>query len=246
MKRNKLIALAGLCLLPVLDFSCGRSAPDQASEVAAVLPEAPLPATPEVQQLLVAANAAAGQVEGWLTGYEWAESRWVQTFDSTRCSFGKNGLAAAGHKMEGDGMTPSGKFALGNAFGYQAFPQTKMDYLQLTDDHYWISDTSSAQYNQLVDHFPEGLEAEKMRRKDHLYQYGIVIEYNTRPVVKGKGSAIFIHVYRRPGAPTAGCVAIPEARMSELIRWVDPVKQPMILLGTEETTRSELKQLLGN
>jgi L,D-peptidoglycan transpeptidase YkuD (ErfK/YbiS/YcfS/YnhG family) len=56
-----------------------------------------------------------------------------------------------------------------------------------------------------------------------------VIDYNTRPVVAGRGSAIFLHVNGR-GA-TAGCVSLPEARLVRLLRWLRPESAPLIRLG---------------
>jgi L,D-peptidoglycan transpeptidase YkuD (ErfK/YbiS/YcfS/YnhG family) len=73
-----------------------------------------------------------------------------------------------------------------------------------------------------------------MRRNDHLYKYGIIIRYNMDEVVKNLGSAIFIHVERRKGAPTAGCVSFEEERMVELIKWLRPGKNPIIIMGTQK------------
>jgi len=71
-----------------------------------------------------------------------------------------------------------------------------------------------------------------MLRADGLYDAGAVIEYNTDPVVPGLGSAIFLHIWREDGAkPTAGCVALPEDRLRELLGWLDAEAAPVIFLG---------------
>lgn len=189
---------------------------------------------PVNQQCLVAYSENYNEINGWLIGYEWMEGAWKMTFDSIPCSFGKKGLAPHNEKVEGDGRTPSGTFEIGAAFGYEPFPGIKMQYIKLEDYHYWISDIHSPKYNKLVDYYPGKLYAEKMRRTDDLYKFGIIIEYNTKQVIRGKGSAIFIHVSRKPGAPTAGCIAIAEKQMQNLIRWVDPNKQPIIKMGVRE------------
>jgi L,D-peptidoglycan transpeptidase YkuD (ErfK/YbiS/YcfS/YnhG family) len=67
-----------------------------------------------------------------------------------------------------------------------------------------------------------------MKRSDHLYKYGIVIEYNSLNTIKGKGSAIFIHIERSAGAPTAGCIAVSEENIINLIKWINPNKKPTI------------------
>jgi len=59
-----------------------------------------------------------------------------------------------------------------------------------------------------------------------------VIEYNMHPIVKGKGSAIFLHVWKQRGA-TAGCVAMSEEMVLRILGWLDPAKKPLIIMGTE-------------
>jgi L,D-peptidoglycan transpeptidase YkuD (ErfK/YbiS/YcfS/YnhG family) len=81
-----------------------------------------------------------------------------------------------------------------------------------------------------------------MKRPDHLYKYGIVIQYNSDPVVKGKGSAIFIHVQRKPKSPTAGCIAIEEHDIKNLIEWVQ-ADSAFILIGVQTHNTKWLKEL---
>ena len=70
-----------------------------------------------------------------------------------------------------------------------------------------------------------------MRRDDHLYRLGVVVGYNTDPVVAGLGSAIFLHIWKGPGQPTAGCVAMAESDLERIVAWLDPAKMPQIILG---------------
>jgi L,D-peptidoglycan transpeptidase YkuD (ErfK/YbiS/YcfS/YnhG family) len=65
------------------------------------------------------------------------------------------------------------------------------------------------------------------------YKYCMVIEYNTNPVVKGKGSAIFFHVANEKYAPTAGCVAIAENDMLQFLKWFKPRKKKAMLIKWE-------------
>ena len=85
-------------------------------------------------------------------------------------------------------------------------------------------------YNQWVSGRPDTCSVEQMFRPDGLYRYGIVIEYNTQPVIPGKGSAIFVHCWQAPGVPTAGCVALAQRIYFSLIAWLTPEKQPVIIL----------------
>ena len=62
------------------------------------------------------------------------------------------------------------------------------------------------------------------------YRYAVVIDYNTAaPIVQGAGSAFFLHVAN--GAPTAGCVSIPQASLVSIMQWLDPADSPRILIG---------------
>ena len=72
---------------------------------------------------------------------------------------------------------------------------------------------------------------EALRRGDDLYKYAVVIEYNTDPVVPGLGSAIFMHVWRGAGQPTAGCVAMAEADLLRFLRWLDIRRNPVIIFS---------------
>jgi L,D-peptidoglycan transpeptidase YkuD (ErfK/YbiS/YcfS/YnhG family) len=70
-----------------------------------------------------------------------------------------------------------------------------------------------------------------MKRDDNLYKYGIVIEYNTSPVIKGNGSAIFLHIWKGESVPTAGCVAVSEENILKILQWLDPAASPLIIMG---------------
>lgn len=163
--------------------------------------------------------------------YEREENGWRPVSMTIPAVAGVNGLAPMGAKREGDGRTPSGVFALERGFGY--FPlKTFIPYLVLTPEMIWVDDPRSPLYNRLVDRKDgEGLSFEEMRRSDHLYKYGLVIEYNTKPIVPGAGSAIFFHIWRDSATATTGCVAMEEADMVRLLTWLDPARQPVAVIG---------------
>ncbi|MBA4417660.1 MAG: hypothetical protein C0392_07090 [Syntrophus sp. (in: bacteria)] len=159
---------------------------------------------------------------------------WISSFPAVSGVIGRKGFAEPGAKREGDGKTPSGIYPLNLTFGYAPQVDTRMPYRQATDDDIWVDDVDSPYYNQWVKRTEAPAAShEELKRKDDLYKYGIVIGYNTNPVVKGLGSAIFVHLWKRKGTVTAGCVAMSEKDLVAILRWLDPAQKPMIIMGTE-------------
>ena len=70
---------------------------------------------------------------------------------------------------------------------------------------------------------------ERMRRDDHQYEYGMVVEHNTQPVTPGRGSAIFLHVWLDPQTPTSGCTGMDRAHLLEVLRWLQPNANPLLV-----------------
>jgi L,D-peptidoglycan transpeptidase YkuD (ErfK/YbiS/YcfS/YnhG family) len=145
--------------------------------------------------------------------------------------------------MEGDGRAPAGIFSFGTAFGYAQEAPTgcKLPYHPATDRDYFVDDPESPQYNQWVtlssdvsDSQRPWKSAERMRRDDYLYKLGIVVQENTNPAVKGRGSAIFLHIWRAPGLPTVGCTAMEEENLLKLVRWLDPAKNPLLIQAPDD------------
>lgn len=160
--------------------------------------------------------------------------KWEQAGESFNGVIGKNGFAKPGEKREGDGKTPSGIFSLKTTFGYDEFIQTKMPYRQVLPEDIWVDDVNAADYNLWVKREDtEAASYEQMKRDDNLYKYGIIIEYNTNPVIKGHGSAIFFHVWRAENKATAGCVAVSEDNILKILGWLDPQALPLIIMGIE-------------
>ncbi len=168
-----------------------------------------------------------------LTAWERSANGWRRTAGPWPAVIGRNGFAPSGEKREGDGRTPSGVFRLGLAFGRPSALPTGLEYRQATDNDYWVDDPASPVYNRWVQGRPAGVSCEKMLLNNGLYDAGIVIEYNTAPIVPGRGSAIFVHVWDGDGQnATAGCVALDRARLMALLRWLDANANPVIVLGS--------------
>lgn len=157
---------------------------------------------------------------------------WMAVFEPQDAVIGRNGFAAAGEKKEGDGKTPSGIYRLKMTFGYSKAVKTKMPYRQALEDDIWVDDPHAEDYNRWTKkHHTKAVSFERMKRDDNLYEYGMVIEYNTEPVIKGNGSAIFLHIWKGKGIPTAGCVALSEENLIKLLEWLDPAALPLIITG---------------
>jgi L,D-peptidoglycan transpeptidase YkuD (ErfK/YbiS/YcfS/YnhG family) len=157
---------------------------------------------------------------------------WKGVSGPMKATIGKNGFALPGEKREGDGKTPSGIFSLKRTFGYDKTVKTKMSYRQASEEDLWVDDPNATDYNQWVKQGETGAASyEKMKREDSQYKYGIVIEYNTDPVIKGHGSAIFFHVWEGKDFPTAGCVAVSEEDIIKIFEWLDPNALPLIIMG---------------
>ena len=185
------------------------------------------------KQLIFAVNRDASSFLVKIHALQKNGDIWKRAFPAFSGTIGEKGFASADKKKEGDGKSPTGIFPLGTAFGYLPSVATKMPYRQATENDFWVDDVNSEDYNQWVKGRPKATSMEKMKREDDLYKYGIVIEYNMNPIVKGKGSAIFLHIWGGEGKPTLGCVAMPQEKVLRLLEWLDPAKKPLIIMGTE-------------
>ena len=129
------------------------------------------------------------------------------------CSIGYNGLS--NKKCEGDGCTPIGHFKITKIL-YR--PDKINDCKFLLDSEVikkfdgWCDDINSDLYNQKIK-FPFNLSAEQLYRNDDLYDIICIIDYNLNPIIRGKGSAIFLHVANDDYSPTQGCIAIKKEEL---------------------------------
>jgi L,D-peptidoglycan transpeptidase YkuD (ErfK/YbiS/YcfS/YnhG family) len=137
-------------------------------------------------------------------------------------ALGRGGILA--NKREGDGGTPRGSFhprQLWWRADRHNRPQTLLPARAIRPEDAWCEDPADRHYNR-----PIRLESEKrddrLTRKDHLYDFIIEIDHNTKPRVAGRGSAVFLHLARENFGPTAGCVAMTEAAMLRLLRRLGP------------------------
>jgi L,D-peptidoglycan transpeptidase YkuD (ErfK/YbiS/YcfS/YnhG family) len=228
----------------------GESTPLAAAAEVAAHASAPAPAAQpgpvRARQLLVVTTPAWDSVSGTLRRYERvsASSRWRPVGEPVPIVVGQTGLAwgddALGRrrdprKREGDGKAPAGRFPLDTAFGFAsatALDGVRLPYLPLGPGTECVDDTGSAHYNTVVDRGAvtrvDWTSAERMRSID-LYRLGVIVGYNARPVRRGRGSCIFLHIWRSAGAPTSGCTAMPASDLETIVRWLDPSRRPMLV-----------------
>ena len=139
-----------------------------------------------------------------------------------RCAIGRSGMTR--HKKEGDGATPVGVWPLRRVF-YRpdrlAKPETRLKIFELSPADGWCDAATDPNYNHLVK-LPYPASAEEMWRTDEIYNIVVELGYNDKPVIPGKGSAIFLHIARPKYSPTAGCVAIALTDMRKLLSSVEP------------------------
>ena len=124
-----------------------------------------------------------------------------------KCSIGKNGLNR--NKFEGDKCTPIGTFSLGPVYYRSdrvAKPDTELKTIKINKRMGWCDDPNNTHYNRKV-RLNKKINGEKFYRKDKIYDILLVINYNTKKIIKNKGSAIFIHITNNY-KPTRGCVAL--------------------------------------
>ncbi|MCE8507116.1 L,D-transpeptidase family protein [Ruegeria pomeroyi] len=136
------------------------------------------------------------------------------------CSIGKGGIRA--DKREGDGATPVGIHRIvGMLYRADRIAPPAPWARPIGPGDLWSDDMGDAAYNHLVS-APYRHSHEHLRRSDRLYDLVLVTDWNWPEAEPGRGSAIFVHQWRRPGYPTEGCVALSRPHLHWLARRVRP------------------------
>ena len=134
-----------------------------------------------------------------------------------KCALGKAGIGKK--KIEGDNITPKGIFSMVKIY-YRSDRvkkiSSKFRLIKITKKMGWCNDPNSKKYNQLIN-LPTNYTHEKLYRKDNVYDLVIVLNYNIKPTIKNKGSAIFIHITKNTYKKTKGCIALNMVNLIKLI-----------------------------
>ncbi len=189
-------------------------------------------------------QAAPTQIEivasgttGTLTVYSNSNGKRTELL-RTDAYVGRNGCST--EKREGDGKTPVGVYEIRRGFGLSTPPAVSIAYTTLTGNEQWVDDVASARYNQWVttDVTPKDWNsAENLSKEVVAYKYAAVVEYNTANIVKGAGSAIFLHCSQ--DEPTSGCISVPEEAMIKILGFMKPGTRIAIA-----RTNAELDQMV--
>ncbi len=123
------------------------------------------------------------------------------------------------NKKEGDNCTPNGSFTFGGLFYRKDRVKNISTVLKkkpIQKNFGWCDDPRSKKYNKLIK-FPFKGSAEKLFLKKNIYDIILVINYNRNPVVKNKGSAIFLHLADKRYSKTKGCVAVSRKDLIKIL-----------------------------
>ena len=177
-----------------------------------------------VDQILVVAATGMDETTAYVSMHMRDENGYWTEIISTPGYVGKKGMIADEDRYEGCGRTPIGRYHFTMAFGIAPDPGCSMPYTEVTDDLYWSSDaTEGGHYNEMVSiyDYPD-LDCSN---SEHLidypvhYKYCLNISFNEEHTL-GRGSAIFLHC-NGSNPYTAGCVAVPEDKMVDILQNVE-------------------------
>jgi L,D-peptidoglycan transpeptidase YkuD (ErfK/YbiS/YcfS/YnhG family) len=163
-------------------------------------------------------TAAGDPRRGWLT----AGGQTIPV------ALGRGGIKA--NKREGDGGTPKGTFRPRQLWwraDRHPRPRTFLAVRAIGPEDAWCEDPSSRHYNQPV-RLDRADSGDRLKRDDHLYDFIIAIDHNSSPRIKGRGSAVFLHLARENFGPTAGCVSMTKSAMLRLLRRLGPETKILI------------------
>jgi L,D-peptidoglycan transpeptidase YkuD (ErfK/YbiS/YcfS/YnhG family) len=197
------------------------------------------PPTDPVQVITVSVTSSAATT-GVLEAWERRGESFARVRGPIAVYVGEEGVGLASERRS---RTPRGVFTLTEAFGRAPDPGAALPYTRVGLSHWWVSDVRSKHYNQMRLCRPGESCGFRQSRSEHLgdidaYKYAIVIDYNTEPVIRGRGSAFFLHVSE--GKPTQGCISMRAADLTWLLRWLDPADDPVIAINIGDSAYSVL------
>lgn len=171
-------------------------------------------------------------------------SDWKSRGDSFPVVVGANGLAwgdyefapSAGvkYKKEGDGAAPAGLFPLTSVFGSASKPEAlQLPYTKLDAYTECVDDSNSGFYNRVVNRLQVGnfdwKSSEKMLAVGEQYDLGVFVGYNSFPIEKGRGSCIFLHIWKDAASGTSGCTAMERRNLELIAGWLSPPRNPYLI-----------------
>jgi L,D-peptidoglycan transpeptidase YkuD (ErfK/YbiS/YcfS/YnhG family) len=193
--------------------------------------------TREAEQLVTVVAPSKPATSASLRLWRKAGECWLAAGGPWPARLGRNGLSE--NRREGDKTTPIGAFGFQRViYGVGPNPGVRYAYHRIVCGDWWVEDPRSPFYNRFR-HVRCGAKppfrttSEDMSRSPTSYRHLAVIDFNTHPIVPGRGSGIFLHV--STGRPTLGCISVPRAQLVAVLRWLDPAASPLIVIGTART-----------
>ena len=192
----------------------------------------------DVRQLVLVTTSSKSSSYATVTAYERSSEsgKWVSRKKTTNGRVGRSGIQPIASRRQGSGKTPQGILRLTRAMGVRSDPGAKFPYTKIRDKMYWNLNSGSKTYNRLVTKDPGG-DREHLISYTNQYAYLFTTDYNTEQI-SGKGGAIFFHC--NGSGATAGCVSVPKSVMKWYMQWLDPQKNPVMLV----TTRNDVQRYL--
>lgn len=204
------------------------------------------------RQVIVVEAPKWSSTEGTLTAFEKRGSEWDVVQPTVRAQLGYGGLVRGDRRRQGTGTVPTGVFEILSGFGRKADPGTELEYIQVDRNDAWTYNPKvPSTYNVFQDADRSwksyGGFVEELWDMGMQYDYVAVLDYNLpqgpiRTDVKGvrrsstppdtsRGGGIFLHVDN--GNKTAGCIAVKRNVMRDLMQWLDPDKEPVIVIRVD-------------
>lgn len=218
--------------LATLAFGAASCPSNLANDLAAPAPAA--------SRQLITVEATTSRAT-YATARTWTrvDGCWASTGGPYTARVGRNGLRKL--KREGDGSTPAGTFAIGRTmYGNSASPGVSYPYVRLRCGDWWVEDSKSSAYNTFQRigcgrKPPFKVTTPDLSTSPRAYAHFAVVEYNMHPVVRGRGSGIFLHV--QIGKATSGCISVRRPALVHVLRWLRPDALPQIAIGAKGSLR---------
>src|SRR5689334_10233803 len=224
-----------LCGVVLLGSAAASGIGDAGASTCAANLANQLASTGSATQLITVVAPRTRSTTGSLRLWRKSGDCWVGVDGPWTAHLGRNGVSEKKH--EGDKTTPAGEFGIQPVmYGVAANPGVRYRYHRIVCGDWWVEDTRSPFYNRFH-HVrcgtkpPFRITSEDMSRSPISYRFLAVIDYNTHPIVPGRGSGIFLHI-SASGGPTLGCVSLTRAQLVTVLLRLDPTASPEIMIGT--------------
>jgi L,D-peptidoglycan transpeptidase YkuD (ErfK/YbiS/YcfS/YnhG family) len=151
------------------------------------------------------------------------------------CAIGRSGVTHL--KREGDGATPAGRHRLLSLYARPdrvLGPRSGVPGRPVRREDGWCEDPRDGRYNRPI-RLPADSSHDRLWREDHLYDIVGVLDWNITPRIRGRGSAIFLHLCRPGFGPTAGCIALRGGDLQRLL--VAGGARPVFLVAAKPCKR---------